>query len=63
MVIIAPGLPTSAFVFRFTPAGQIGATRSAFARALRDEVGLTLQPQQAPVEVLVIDNSERPVGN
>jgi uncharacterized protein (TIGR03435 family) len=37
---------------------------TAYLRAVRDQLGLTLQPGHAPVEVLVIDHVEKvPTGN
>ena len=57
-----------AFDLRFTPVGQGGAPaptpdampRPDFFTALREELGLKLEPQRVPIEVLVIDGIERP---
>ncbi len=35
----------------------------ALIKALREQLGLELQPQKAPVNVYVIDRAERPTGN
>jgi len=58
------------FQLRFRPVGRGGTAPVApnadapqlpdFFTALREELGLTLDPQSAPVEVLVIDEIERP---
>jgi uncharacterized protein (TIGR03435 family) len=37
--------------------------RSTFFDALQQQMGLKLQPQKAPVEVLVIDPIEQPPAN
>ena len=58
-----------AFQVRFTPVGSGGPAvapkpdappRADFFTALREELGLKLEPQRAPIEVLVIDRIERP---
>jgi uncharacterized protein (TIGR03435 family) len=54
---------TYAFALRFAPAGRTAQSSPAFAAALQQEFGLTLQPQQAAREVLVIDSIERPAQN
>jgi uncharacterized protein (TIGR03435 family) len=41
--------------------GETG--RASLFKALREQVGLTLDPQNAPIEVLVIDHVERPSAN
>jgi uncharacterized protein (TIGR03435 family) len=35
----------------------------AFQAALREQLGLRLQAQKAPIDVIVIDHVERPSGN
>jgi uncharacterized protein (TIGR03435 family) len=59
-----------AFQLRFAPVGRGGSPPVApnpgasplpdFFTALREEFGLKLEPQNAPIEVLVIDRIERP---
>ena len=38
-------------------------TDQSFFTAVRDQLGLTLQPSKGPVEVLVIDSIQRPSEN
>jgi uncharacterized protein (TIGR03435 family) len=47
----------------YWPEGSIDAVGPLMAEALRDQLGLRLIPQRAPVDVLVIDRVQRPTGN
>ena len=42
---------------------ESGARRPALTTALREQLGLRLQPSRGPVDVLVIERAERPSGN
>ena len=46
----------------WSQAGSDG-TGEFFVSAVRDQLGLTLQPSKGPVEVLVIDSISRPSEN
>ena len=46
----------------WSQAGSEG-TGQFFVSAVRDQLGLTLQPSKGPVEVLVIDSISRPSEN
>jgi uncharacterized protein (TIGR03435 family) len=43
--------------------GDVGSFGAPFREALRKQLGLKLEPQKAPVEVLVIDHVEQPSAN
>ena len=47
----------------YWPEGSIDAAGPLLAEALRDQLGLRLIPQRAPVDVLVIDRVQRPTDN
>jgi len=54
------------FKLDFSPPGNTAAAESdipSMFTAVQDQLGLRLEPQQAPVEVLVIDSAEKPSGN
>jgi uncharacterized protein (TIGR03435 family) len=57
------------FSFEWTPqqnterAGPAGEPGPAFLEALKDELGLKLEPQTGPVDALVIDHVEEPSSN
>jgi len=38
-------------------------SEAAISKALEEQLGLRLEPQEAPMEVLVIDHAEKPSGN
>jgi len=40
-----------------------GGEGESFFTAIEDQMGLKLQPEKAPVEVLAIDHIERPTEN
>ena len=43
--------------------GDVGSFGAPFREALKKQLGLKLEPQKAPVEVLVIDHVEQPTAN
>ncbi len=43
--------------------GDVGSFGAPFREALRRQLGLKLEPQKGPVEVLVIDHVEQPSAN
>ena len=43
--------------------GDVGSFGAPFREALKKQLGLKLEPQKAPVEVLVIDHVEQPSAN
>ncbi|MBZ5521653.1 MAG: TIGR03435 family protein [Acidobacteriia bacterium] len=51
------------FTLQWTPKkdGEQESTRSSLIAALHEQLGLKLEPQKAPVEVLVIDHAGKPV--
>ena len=74
IVIDRTGLTGSyQFQLRFQPVGRGGgppvneggqpSERPTFFTALQEELGLKLDPQRAPIEVLVIDSIDRPTEN
>ena len=42
---------------------ESGGNRPTLSTALREQLGLRLQPSRAPVDVLVVERAERPSGN
>ena len=59
------------FELRWTPVGRGGGPaavendpdRPSLFTALQEQLGLTLEPQRAPIEVLVIDSVQMPTDN
>jgi uncharacterized protein (TIGR03435 family) len=43
--------------------GPLTGDQPAFSTAMQEQLGLKLESQRAPVEVLVIDSAERPAEN
>jgi bla regulator protein BlaR1 len=56
-----PGTPQEILpVAANTHSGQAGPT---FQQDLQDQLGLNLEPQEGPVEVLIIEHIEKPTEN
>ena len=55
------------FTLRFTPDPKPGVPEESDApsifAALQEQLGLKLEPQKGPVEILVIDHAEKPSEN
>ena len=59
---------TGAYDYKLTWTPELGAPRNdsetvSIFTALQEQLGLRLEPQRAPIEVLVIDSAERPSEN
>ncbi len=52
-----------AFRLQFNPSATAESDLPSLPTALQDQLGLRLEPQNAPVETIVIDFSERPTPN
>lgn len=52
-----------AFRLQFNPSPTAESDLPSLPTALQDQLGLRLEPQNAPIEVLVIDSAERPTPN
>ncbi|HVY94454.1 MAG TPA: TIGR03435 family protein [Bryobacteraceae bacterium] len=52
-----------AFKLEFNPSTTAESDLPSLPAALQDQLGLRLEPQKAPVEMLVIDSAERPSEN
>jgi bla regulator protein BlaR1 len=53
-----------AFTLAFTPlTGAVDSDIPSMSTALEEQLGLRLEPQRAPLEIIVIDNAERPSPN
>jgi bla regulator protein blaR1 len=64
-VLDKTGLPGNyAFTLAFTPvAGAADSDIPSLSTALEEQLGLKLEPQRAPLEVIVIDNVSPPSAN
>jgi uncharacterized protein (TIGR03435 family) len=51
------------FTFSWDPQSTADSTGPSLFTALRDQLGLRLESQKGPVELLVIDNADRPSEN
>ena len=52
-----------AFKLQFNPSTTTESDLPSLPTALQDQLGLRLEPQNAPVETIVIDSVDRPSGN
>jgi uncharacterized protein (TIGR03435 family) len=61
-VIDKAGLGATKFTLRFTPSGTASPTDNApsIFTALQEQLGLKLEPQRVPMELLVVDHIDRP---
>jgi uncharacterized protein (TIGR03435 family) len=51
------------FELRWTPDDKVDGEYPSVFTAVQEQLGLKLEPQRLPVEVLVIDHVERPTEN
>jgi len=52
-----------AYKLDFNPNNTSDSDIPSMSTALQDQLGLRLEPQKAPIEILVIDSAEKPSGN
>jgi uncharacterized protein (TIGR03435 family) len=51
------------FVFKWDAGQMADSTEPSLFTAMREQLGLRLEPKKAPVQVLVIDSAEKPTDN